>query len=172
MNRIVIVLFFLLTFISCSQRFNKLPYEGSGFQYKKLNLHKTQDWKRFQKISSCQYSWNYEIIRDTVNLRVIQYIPAYKNDNFYRENIPAMIIGIVGHDTIRVFIYKNMKKIAKDQSIFVTSDQSFNEIIEPPKTLSSSISIPSLYPTKLTRNKQEDSYYCKVKKTIYGLLLN
>ena len=96
----------------------------------------------------------------------------YNNNKYYYKNIPAMLIGIVDTDTIRVLSYKCFNDFKKGQFVQVISDQMFDEIIKPTKEPTGDIYILRLYPIKLTRNKKEDIYYCKVKNTIYGIIKN
>lgn len=155
MNKQSFILVSLMLLVGCSS-------------IKEHNTYKRNKELEFRKsvISNCR-NWEYTNLTDTLQLRILQYIPGNRSGS----SRPSMIIGISKADTIRVLSDTILKESLKRGDEIIIYPLKLNQTLtanSQPDNPKCTQEIPRYYPIILTKNKNEDIYYCKVKTTLWA----
>ena len=160
----VFLIISILFFVSCVTVEQHNPYKLK----RKLNLHQKKDKQRLETIDNCKNDWIYIALEDTLKIKVIQYLPAYQHS---LNNLPAMIIGNYKNDTIRILAFDHFDKLKKGQIISVFPDSVRNEKLKQNDNIEIGL-LKRDTQTHLSKRKSEDSFYCEVKETLFGVIKN
>ena len=165
MTRLIICFIFVLINVSCSKYFVTVEQHNPYKLRNRINLHQKSDNERFQIIDDCKKNWRFRTLTDTLEIRVIQYLPAYRHS---LNNLPAMIIGNNNSDTLRILVYDFFEKIDKGKHITIIPDLSTTKMLKSSDEFFEATLLMNRTQTHLSKKKDEDSYYCNIKDTYFG----
>lgn len=165
MPRLIKYVILILINVSCSSYFVTVEQHNPYKIKKKLNLHQNRDNERRQIIEDCKKDWNFKTLNDTLEIGVIQYLPAYRHS---LNNLPAMIIGTINSDTLRILVHDFFKQIDKDMFVTIVPDSSSNQILKTSDEFLEVTLLKKHTQTHLSKKKIEDYLYCNIKDTYFG----
>jgi hypothetical protein len=165
MIRKIIFSVLILINVSCSRYFVTVEQHNPYKIKKKLNLHQKRDTERRQIIDDCKKNWKFKALDDTLDIRVIQYLPAYRHS---LDNLPAMVIGTNNSDTLRILIYDFFEHIDKGSLINIVPDSSINKMLKSSDEFLSVTLLKNRTQTHLSKKISEDSFYCNINDTYFG----
>ncbi len=158
-NRITCIIILLLT--SCTSFREKYvdTYAMSG--QKRINFKKRTNSKRMKLIEQCAKNWKYLELTESISVEIIQYTKAYNVDLFW---YPAVLICKTNEgDTVRVLIRNLKSELKAHENIVVVPDTAVN--INDPLQIGLIVRDKPLF---LAKNKNEDKYFCEVKRTYFA----
>jgi hypothetical protein len=162
MRRLVLIIkIFSFLFLTSCASITETSVDTKTFKIRKrINLHKQQDSKRLDLLNSCTRTWHFQQLDSSISIKIIQY---HKTFRFDLTRKPALIIGIVNQDTIRVLINDLSKDFVNGQIIKIYPDSSID--------INNNISMVLInrdLPVFLSDKKTEDRFFCDIKKTYFG----